>query len=142
MPAVQAITTESLKEPAGMTLTATGAEAAVLALYPQCKLPAIVAAKASRGQVVFVGAYVLSQGLLSRLARLAGAWRVAPPGVVAAADDSLLMLHPMQTGEVEIRLRKPAALAEYPPGSLQSPSALSHRLQLTSGRTYLLEQRR
>jgi hypothetical protein len=142
LPAVQALTTESLKEPAGMTLTAVGARAAVLALYPRSKLPAIVAAKTGRGQVVFVGAYVLSPDLLSRLARLAGAWRVAPPGVVVAADDSLLMLHPMQTGEVEIRLRKPAALVEYPPGSLQSPSALSHRLPLTAGTTYLLEQRR
>ncbi|MBU0610737.1 MAG: hypothetical protein KKI08_22825, partial [Armatimonadetes bacterium] len=80
--------------------------------------------------------------LLSRLARFAGAWRVAPPGVVVAADDSLLMLHPMQTGEAEVHLRQPAALAEYPPGNLQSPSALTHRLQLTAGRTYLLEQRR
>ena len=142
LPAVQTITTEALKEPEGMTLTAGGTDVSVLALYPQSKLPAIVVTKGGAGQVVFVGAYTVSADLLSRLARLAGAWRVAPPGVVVAADDSLLMLHPMQTGEVESRLRRPAALAEYPPGDLQSPSALTHRLQLTAGHTYLFEQRR
>lgn len=142
LPAVQTIATEALKEPEPVTLTAEGANATVLGLYPQSKLPGIVAAPAGAGQVVFVGAYTLSKDLLSRLARFAGAWRVAPPGVVVAADDSLLMLHPMQTGEAEIHLRRPAALVEYPPGDLQSPSALTHRLQLTAGKTYLLEQRR
>jgi hypothetical protein len=142
LPPVGALATEALKEPDPITLTAEGTNASVLSLYPQSKLPAIVAAQAGAGQVVFVGAYTLSPDLISRLARLAGAWRVAPPGVVVAADDSLLMLHPMQTGEVEVRLRQPAALVEYPPGNLQSPAALTHRLPLTAGQTYLLEQRR
>lgn len=142
LPAVQTIATEALKEPEPITLTAEGANAAVLGLYPQSKLPAIVTAPAGEGQVVFVGAYLLSKDLISRLARLAGAWRVASPGVVVAADDNLLMLHPMQTGEVDIRLRQPAALMEYAPGHLRTQAALTHRLQLAAGKTYLFDQKR
>lgn len=138
LPAVDAISTESLKEPTGATLTVTDPEASVLAHYPRSKQPAIVAA----GQTVFVGAYTLSRGLISRLAGWAGAWRVAPPGTVVAADDSLLMLHAMQSGEIEVLLRHAAALTEVPPGDLQSPTGLKHRLQLTAGKTYLFEQRR
>jgi hypothetical protein len=139
LPQVGAIATESLKEPSGATLTVTDPEAAVLANYPQSKQPAIVASR----QVVFVGAYMLSRDFISRLARLAGAWRVAPPGAaVVAADDSLLMLHAMQSGELAVRLRRPAALIEFPEGALRTPPGLEHRLQLEAGRTYLLEQRR
>jgi hypothetical protein len=61
---------------------------------------------------------------------------------VVAADDSLLMLHAMQSGEIEVLLRHAAALTEVPPGDLQSPTGLKHRLQLTAGKTYLFEQRR
>ncbi len=142
LPAVETLAAEGFKEPDGLTLTADAPKAAVLAGYPVSRQPSLVVASRGAGDAVFVGAYALSRQLISRLARLSGAWRVAPPDVAVAADDALLMLHPMKSGEVEVQLRRPASLVEIPPGDLRTERGIRHRLALVAGRTYLFRQER
>ncbi len=67
---------------------------------------------------------------------------MAAPGTVVAADDNLLMLYPVRSGDLEVHLRRAAALLEFPDGGLRSPLGLVHRLPLNAGRSYLLEQKR
>jgi hypothetical protein len=76
---------------------------------------------------------------ISLLAAYAGAWRVAPPGIVIAAGGELLMIHPLKDGNVEVVPQTAAALLQVPPGDVASPKAAKHTLQLKAGTTYLFE---
>ena len=130
-----------LKEVGGIALTVDDPRAAVLGLYPKSRLPAAaVIAKPGSEKVIFIGAYNLSRETISRLAGYAGAWRVAPADNVIAADEEILMVHPLKAGKVEVTLKRAAALEELPPGNLTSPKALTHTLDLDAGRTYLFKQ--
>lgn len=135
-PAVPSLETEKLKEVEGIALTADDPALPVLARYPASGRPAAVVAAQSGPPVVFVGAYVLSRDLISRIAAFAGAWRVAPPGNVVAADGHLLMIHPLASGEIDVDLGQPVALRELPPGG-QLARAQMHRLAVEAGRTVL-----
>ena len=56
-----------------------------------------------------------------------------------AADQEMLMVHPLNSGKVEIMLKEPAALKELPPGTLFFPQAAKHTLDLKTGQTHLFE---
>jgi hypothetical protein len=138
-PGVASLEAEKLKEVDGIALTVNDPALPVLARYPTSKSPAAVISAEPGSPVVFVGTYTLSRDLISRLAAYAGAWRIAPPGTVVAADVRLLMLHALTTGEVEIDLNREAALRELPPGTRSLPTARRHRLSLEAGRTALFD---
>lgn len=137
---VASFNNENLKEVEGIALTVNESSASVLANYPVSGSPAVAAVVNNGSKVIFVGAYKLSRDAISRLASYAGAWRVSPPGNVIAADNQILMIHPLIDGKVEVNLKKEAVLTEMPPGSLISPKVLKHRLDLKAGHTYLFEQ--
>lgn len=140
--AVSSLETARLKEVAGIALTTYDTKASVLSVYPASHQPAAAAVVDTNGaKIVFVGAYNLSSDAISRLAAYANAWRVSPPGNVIAADDQLLMIHPLTSGNIEVVLKSPAVLKEMEPGTNVSSAARSHTLNLTAGHTYLFEQK-
>jgi hypothetical protein len=133
--------TARLKEVAGIALTTHDTKASVLSVYPASHQPAAAAVVDTNGaKIVFVGAYNLSSDAISRLAAYANAWRVSPPGNVIAADNQLLMIHPLTSGNIEVVLRSAAVLTEMETGTNVSSAATSHTLNLTAGHTYLFEQ--
>ena len=141
--AVSSLETARLKEVEGIALTTYDTNASVLSVYPASHQPAAAAVVDTNGaKIVFVGAYNLSRDAISRLAAYANAWRVSPPGNVIAADDQLLMIHPLTSGNIEVVLKSPAVLKEMEPGTIVSSAARSHTLNLTAGHTYLFEQQR
>ncbi len=140
--AVSSLETARLKEVAGIALTTYDTNASVLSVYPASHQPAAAAVVDTNGaKIVFVGAYNLSRDAISRLAAYANAWRVSPPGNVIAADDQLLMIHPLTSGNIEVVLKSPAVLKEMEPGTNVSSAATSHTLNLTAGHTYLFQQK-
>jgi len=128
---------EKLREIPGLSLTQIDRGAAVLARYPASGFPAITSVENDGAKLVFVGTSTLTSAMISRLAAFAGAWRVAAPGNVIAADKQILMVHPLKTGDVEIVLKKPSNLTDLETGIQKSPSALRHKLALEAGKTYL-----
>jgi hypothetical protein len=135
--AVPSLGTEKLQEVDGSALTADDPGLPVLARYPVSGKPAAVVSTEPGPPVVFIGAYTVSRDLISRLAAFAGAWRVAPPGTVIAADSHVLMVHALSGGEIEIDLNREAALRELSPGTRTSPASRLHRLGLDAGHTLL-----
>jgi hypothetical protein len=131
---------EKIKEVKGIALTVKENTYSVLARYPISGSPA--AATDDKSKVVFLGAYTLSRDAISRLAAYAGAWRVSPPGNAIAADREMLMIHPLQSGKIEIVLKEPAALMEIQPGKITSAKAVKHTLDIKAGQTCLFEQQR
>jgi hypothetical protein len=139
-PASSALDTPLIKEVEGISLAVDDPRASILATYPKSGLPAAAAIEETNGgKVVFVGAYNLSRDVISRLAAYAGAWRVAPPGNVIAADGEVLMIHPLKDGNVEVAPKTAAALRQLPPGDIASRKATKHTLNLKAGNTYLFE---
>jgi len=139
-PATTSLDADRLKEVEGIALTVADPRASVLGHYPESGMPASAVIEGSNGgKVVFVGAYNLSRDAISRLAAYAGAWRVAPPGNVIAANDEMLMLHPLKDGLVEVTTKHPAALRQLPPGDIATPKSATHTLTVKAGTTYLFE---
>ena len=139
-PAAASLDADRLKEVEGIALTVADPRLSVLGCYPKSGMPASAAVEDSNGgKVVFVGAYNLSRDAISRLAAYAGAWRVAAPGNVIAADGELLMIHPLKDGNVEVVPQTAAALRQVPPGDIASRKATKHTLNLKAGTTYLFE---
>jgi hypothetical protein len=139
-PAVTSLGKDRLKEVEGITLTVEDSRASVLEYYPKSGKPSAAIVEDSNGnKVVFIGAYSLSRDVISRLAFYAGAWRVAPPGNVIAADNQIMMIHPLKDGIIEVVPKIPSALRQIPPGDISSPKADSHKLELKAGSTYLFD---
>jgi hypothetical protein len=134
---------ERIKEIAGFSLAVDDPSATVLARYPASgKVAAAAIRPASGGQVVFVGAYNLSRQAISRLAASAGAWRMTSPGNAVVAADDFVVVQSTVGGKVELDLRTPAALREMQPGTVVSPSASEHTLELEKDRVYFLQTER
>jgi hypothetical protein len=134
---------ERIKEIAGFSLAVDDPSATVLARYPASgKVAAAAIRPASGGQVVFVGAYNLSRQAISRLAASAGAWRMTSPGNAVVAADDFVVVQSTVGGKVELDLRTPAALREMQPGTVVSPSASVHTLELEKDRVYFLQTER
>lgn len=139
-PAAASFNADRLKEVEGIALTVADSRASLLGQYPKSGMPSSGVIEGSNGgKVVFVGAYNLSREAISRLAADAGAWRVAPPGNVIAANEEMLMLHPLKDGPVEITPKHPAALRQLPPGDIAMPKSATHTLTVKAGTTYLFE---
>jgi hypothetical protein len=134
---------ERMKEIAGFSLAVDDPSATVLARYPASgKVAAAAIRPASGGQVVFVGAYNLSREAISRLAASAGAWRMTSPGNAVVAADDFVVVQSTVGGKVELDLQTPAALREMQPGTVVSPSASEHTLELEKDRVYFLQTER
>jgi hypothetical protein len=134
---------ERIKEIAGFSLAVEDPSATVLARYPASgKVAAAAIRPASGGQVVFVGAYNLSREAISRLAASAGAWRMTSPGNAVVAADDFVVVQSTVGGKVELDLQTPAALREMQPGTVVSPSASEHTLELEKDRVYFLQTER
>jgi hypothetical protein len=139
-PAVTSLGKDRLKEVEGITLTVEDSRASVLEYYPKSGKPAAAIVDEKGGsKVAFIGAYSLSREVISRLAAYAGAWRVAPPGNVIAADGQIMMIHPLKDGIIEVVPKVPSALRQMLPGDISSPKADSHKLGLKAGSTYLFD---
>ena len=139
-PAVTSLGKDRLKEVEGITLTVEDSRASVLEYYPKSGKPAAAIVDEKGGsKVAFIGAYSLSREVISRLAANAGAWRVAPPGNVIAADSQIMMIHPLKDGIIEVVPKVPSALRQMPPGDIYSPKAEKHQLELKAGSTYLFD---
>ena len=137
-PAVTSLGKDRLKEVEGITLTVEDSRASVLEYYPRSGKPAAaIVDEKSGSKVAFIGAYSLSREVISRLAAYAGAWRVAPPGNVIAADSQIMMIHPLKDGIIEVVPKIPSALRQMPPGDIFSPKADIHKLDLKAGTTYM-----
>lgn len=137
-PRITSFSSEQLKEVDGLSLTVQDKKASFLGRYEISKLPAIVTKNQKKGgSVIFIGAYTLSRDMISRLASYAGAWRVAPPGNVIAADSQIMMIHPLRDGIIELVPKVPSALRQMPPGDIFSPKADIHKLDLKAGTTYM-----
>ena len=119
------------------TLVVTDPMAKILAYYPDTNLPAFAVKKQKDWTGVFVGADVLNRRTIHALAQFAGAWGLSTSGYGIAADDNLLMIHPLQSGPVTVFLPCPAALREVPPGTIHMECAAQHQLTLKAGATYL-----
>jgi hypothetical protein len=138
--AATSLDTDRLKEVEGIALAVDDPRSTVLGVYQKSGLPAVASvAGTNGGKVVFIGAYSLSRGAISRLAAYAGAWRVAAPGNVVEADGEILMIHPLKDGKVEVVPKAPSALRQMPPGDISSPRAVEHTLNLKAGTTYLFK---
>jgi hypothetical protein len=139
-PAVTSLGKDRLKEVEGITLTVEDSRASMLEYYPKSGKPAAaIVDETSGSKVAFIGSYSLSRAVISRLAAYAGAWRVAPPGNVIAADRQIMMIHPLKDGIIEVVPKVPSALRQMPPGDISSPKADSHKLELKAGSTYLFD---
>lgn len=139
-PAAASLDADRLKEVEGIALTVADPRASVLGFYPKSGMPAVASIEdPNGGKVIFAGAYNLSREAISRLAAYAGAWRVSPPGNVIAANDELLMLHPLNDGPVEITTKHPTALRQLPPGDIVTPESATHTLTVKAGTTFLFE---
>lgn len=119
------------------TLAVTDPEA--MALSPYSNAPEIGFALKEHGQwnSIFVGTRVLSRHLVAALAGFSGAWRLTGTDVISCAAENMIMLHPLRSGDFEIRLKKPASLHECPPGKIVTDSKLIHRQFLPAGQTYI-----
>jgi hypothetical protein len=65
----------------------------------------------------------------------------SPGNAVVAADD-FVVVQSTVGGKVELDLRTPAALREMQPGTVVSPSASVHTLELEKDRVYFLQTER
>jgi hypothetical protein len=138
--AATSLDTDRLKEVEGIALAVDDPRSTVLGVYQKSGLPAVASvAGTNGGKVIFIGAYSLSRGAISRLAAYAGAWRVAAPGNVVEADSEVLMIHPLKDGKVVVVPKAPSALRQMPPGDISSPRAVEHTLNLKAGTTYLFK---
>ena len=121
-------------------------EAQHLAWYPGTDKCGLAVREHEDWTAVFVGAYALSRRFYHNIARYSGAWAAVPPDNVFCANDEIVMLHPLHSGEVKITLEKPSPLRELPPANGDSLIDLSightHTLAVEAGKTYLFERRR
>jgi hypothetical protein len=128
---------EAIKQEAEFTLAVVDPDATVLSAYADDPHAGFAVKDNGSHTSVFVGTRVLSRNMIAALAKHAHAWRLTDPGTVSEATEDLIMLHPLAAGPVTVRLKAPAALVECEPGTRESASALTHRLDLPAGGTYL-----
>ncbi len=119
------------------TLAVVDASATVLSAYGDDAHAGFAFRDYGTYKTVFIGARMLSRNMIAALAKYFGAWQLTDPGTVSAACENLIMLHPLATGTVKVRLKKPASLVECAPGKRTSASALTHSFDLPAGGTYL-----
>lgn len=121
--------------------TVVDPKATVLANYADRPAPAFAIRDHGAWKSVFIASPFLTRNMLNVIARHAGAWCVTRPGTVVAVGENFLMLHPLKSGEISVRLKEPATLVpwgSYPAGAPAGvPARQDHALTLTAGETYL-----
>lgn len=120
-----------------LSLAVYGRDVKVLSKYKDSRQAGLAVKEDENYKSIFAGTYVLSKELINAIARYAGAWVVTEPGYAVAAMDGLLMIHPLESDKVQIRLDKQASLESYPPFDIHSSKSLDHVLDLKAGKTYL-----
>lgn len=112
--------------------------AVLLANYENSSIPAYILKEHKDWSSIFIGTQMLSCRMISALAEFAGAWRLVEPGkAVCAGRDDFIMIHPLKSGLFDVTLKKPGRLVGFPPFTNISETALSHKLSLEAGNTYL-----
>jgi hypothetical protein len=119
----------------GWRVTDPGAQG--FAVYPSTTEVGAAMKEHENWKSVFIGAHVLDRGAVNALAKIAGAWRLAPAGNVVSAGRGWIGVHPLQDGEVELHLQAPSALEAVWPETLSLPPAQDHKATLRAGKTYL-----
>lgn len=127
---------EGLKLDQQIGLVVQDPKARCLANYPQTAFCGFATREHGGWASTFAGTHVLRRSTIAALAEQAGAWRVAPPQYVVAANQDFLMLHPQMSGEVRISLKEPAALTEANGRLPAQPPAKEHLLNLQACQTY------
>ncbi len=128
---------QSLDLESQSALVITDPDAEILAYYPETELAGFGIKKHEDWSAVFVGTHLLNRQTIHALAEFTGAYRLSSSGYGVAADDNLLMIHPLQSGSVTVIMPHPAALREVPPGSINTDFSSQHKLRLKAGTTYL-----
>ncbi len=120
-------------------LTINDPDAAALANYQGTDIPALAVKDHGTWKSVFAGTDLLTAGLFHALAEYAGAWVIAPTGYAVASSDNVLMIHPLESGKVEIELDRPAKLKPLGDRVLNIQSKKKHILDLEKGNTYIFD---
>ncbi len=118
-------------------LQVVDAQAEALAFYPGSSKVAAAVRDHGRYKTAFVGAYLLDRNVISELASMAGAWRLAPPDNVVEANSKFIMIHPLESGAVDLQLKNEKILVRYPDGDIKTPKSDHHTLRLSKDNTYL-----
>jgi hypothetical protein len=127
---------EGLKLDPQVGLVVQDPKARCLANYPETTFCGFAERKHEGWSSIFAGTHSLRRSTISALARLAGAWSLAPFQYVVAANERFLMIHPQLDGNVLLKLKTPAALTEVN-GALPSQAyAAQHLLDLKAYETY------
>lgn len=102
--------TEKIVSDPDFTWAVVDPKAEILANYAGTEIPGFAVRDYGNFKTVFVGTRLLSRNLIQAHANVSGAWRVTRPGTVVAVGENFLMLHPTQSGPVEVSLKESAAL--------------------------------
>jgi hypothetical protein len=115
----------------------------VIATYPRSSSVALAEKQYEDWRSVFIGSYAIPRQMIHNIAEEFGLWVIAPVNNVVAANEKLLMVHPLLGGKIVLDLGRKGILREIGLGGIESAGGQSdpnlHTLDLKEGHTYLFE---
>jgi hypothetical protein len=111
----------------------------ILANYPDTDRAAFAFKSNGDWNSVFIGTYLLNRHTIHAIVKELGYWWITSPNVAVAASRDILMVHPLSSGLITLRLNRQASLKEVQPGTISTEPLEQHELFLSAGDTYLFK---